>query len=353
VALSDGVFLTIAVMAYLVAMLLHAADFAFGRQSHVARAATRELVGAGVGAGLDGSAPSTGSLAVDGGDAALDAGEDSRGGTGWGAGLVSGGFGVTAGEGKAEKGQWLLTAALGVTWIAALAHAATVVTRSLDAGRMPWGNMYEYVMTGTLLASAIWLTIAALRPAVRHLGLFVVLMQVLLTGVAGIVLRKPLAPLAPALDSFWFVVHVGSVITATGLFLVGFAASVMFLIRSGYDEGKRTWLYPYGRLLTNAATAERLSFRLHAFAFPIWTFGVTAGAIWAEAAWGRYWGWDPKEVWAFISWVVYAGYLHARATPSVSKRTAAWIAVVGWLTMMMNLFGVNIFLSGLHSYGGV
>lgn len=332
-------------MAYLVAMLLHAADFAFGRQSHVARAATRELVGAG-------GVP----VSLEDGEHDPDPVERDQQALGsrlTGSGsskVVAGGFGV---EGQGASAQRLLLAALGVTWIAGAAHLATVVARSLDAGRMPWGNMYEYVMTGTLLATGIWLTIAVLRPAVRHLGLFVVLMQVLLTGVAGIVLRKPLAPLAPALDSFWFVVHVGSVITATGLFLVGFAASVMFLIRSGYDEGKRTWLYPYGRLLTNAATAERLSFRLHAFAFPIWTFGVAAGAIWAEAAWGRYWGWDPKEVWAFISWVVYAGYLHARATPSISKRTAAWIAVVGWLTMMMNLFGVNIFLSGLHSYGGV
>jgi cytochrome c-type biogenesis protein CcsB len=98
---------------------------------------------------------------------------------------------------------------------------------------------------------------------------------------------------------------------------------------------------------------ERLAFRLTAFSFPIWTFGVAAGSIWAEAAWGRYWGWDPKEVWAFISWVVYAGYLHARATPSVKRTTVAWIAVLGFLTMLMNLFGVNIFLTGLHSYAGV
>jgi cytochrome c-type biogenesis protein CcsB len=127
----------------------------------------------------------------------------------------------------------------------------------------------------------------------------------------------------------------------------------MYLLRSGYDAGKRGFLYPYGRLFPEAAKVERLSFRLHAFAFPIWTFAVAAGAIWAEAAWGRYWGWDPKETWAFISWIVYAGYLHARATPSVKRQTAAIIAIVGWLTMMMNLFGVNIFLSGLHSYGGL
>ncbi len=319
----DGVFLTLTVSGYMVAMLLHAADFAFGPQSHVARAAVREreLVGAGGPAVVE-DAPHP--------YAAPEVAPSSE-----------------------PRSRWLLPAALIVTVFAGAAHLATVLARSLEAGRMPWGNMYEYVMTGTLLATAIWLFIAVKKPGVRHLGLFLVLTQVLLTGVAGIVLRKPVAPLVPALDSVWYVVHVGSIITATGLFLVGFAASVMYLIRSGYDAGKRTWFYPYGRLLANAETAERLSFRLHALAFPIWTFGVAAGAVWAEAAWGRYWGWDPKEVWAFISWVIYAGYLHARATPSVSKRTAAWIAVIGWLTMMMNLFGVNIFFTGLHSYGGV
>ncbi len=98
---------------------------------------------------------------------------------------------------------------------------------------------------------------------------------------------------------------------------------------------------------------ERLTFRLTVFAFPVWTFAVIAGAIWAEAAWGRYWAWDPKETWAFISWVVYAGYLHARSTPSIKRTTVAWIVVLAWATMLMNLFGVNLFFEGLHSYADV
>ena len=92
---------------------------------------------------------------------------------------------------------------------------------------------------------------------------------------------------------------------------------------------------------------------MHAFAFPIWTFAIICGAIWAEAAWGRYWGWDPKETWSFVAWVIYAGYLHARATPSVKRTVATWIAVLGWVAMMVNLFGVNLVISGLHSYAGV
>jgi cytochrome c-type biogenesis protein CcsB len=323
--LSDKVFLTLTVMSYLAAMLVHAAEYAFGRQSHVARAAVRdnarELVGAG-------GPPVTSDLAAD-----LDK--------------------MTQQVELPAKPHWLLRSAIAITWLAFLSHAATVVLRSLAAGRMPWGNMYEYVMTGTLVGTAVWLVIATRKPSVRHLGLFITFIQVMLTGIAGMLLFKPIGPLVPALDSYWYVVHVGTIILATGLLLVGFAASAMYLLRSGYDAGKRGGLYPYGRLLADAAAVERLSFRLHALAFPIWTFAVAAGAIWAEAAWGRYWGWDPKETWAFISWIVYACYLHARATPSISRRATAWIAVAGWATMMMNLFGVNIFMSGLHSYGGV
>jgi cytochrome c-type biogenesis protein CcsB len=340
-------------MAYLVAMLLHAADYAFGRQSHIAKAAVREreLVGAG------------GPSVVEG-DAALGADEsDEVGGQAAGApvqravesarlgGYAAGGPVQRAGE--RQRKLSLLQLAVAVTFLAGTAHLATVVTRALAAGRMPWGNMYEFVLTVTFLGTAIWLAAAMAKPEIRHLGLFVALVQVLLTGVAGVVLQKPVGPLVPALDSYWFVIHVGSVATASGLFIVGFAASMMYLLRSGYDAGKRGGLYPYGRLFANAETVERLAFRLHAFAFPIWTFGVAAGAIWAEVAWGRYWGWDPKETWAFISWIGYAAYLHARATPSVSRRTSAWIAILAFATMLMNLFGVNLFFEGLHSYGGV
>ena len=137
------------------------------------------------------------------------------------------------------------------------------------------------------------------------------------------------------------------------MFLLGVVPAVDVPDPRRLRAGQRSFPYPLGRRMPAAATLERLTFRLHAFAFPIWTFAVIAGAIWAEAAWGRYWGWDPKETWAFISWVVYAGYLHARATPSVKRTVATWIAVLGFLTMLMNLFGVNLFFSGLHSYSGV
>ncbi|HEU5108665.1 MAG TPA: c-type cytochrome biogenesis protein CcsB, partial [Micromonosporaceae bacterium] len=185
----------------------------------------------------------------------------------------------------------------------------------------------------------------------RHLGLYVALAMVLLLGAAGMIAYTPIEPLVPALNSYWFVIHVSMAILSSGLFLLGFVPAAMFLVRTGHDQGKGRFPYTLGPRLPAADALERLTFRMHAFAFPIWTFAaLIAGPIWAEAAWGRYWAWDPKETWAFISWVVYAGYLHARATPSVRRTTATWIAVVGFLTMLMNLFGVNLFFDGLHSY---
>ncbi|MEU8005002.1 c-type cytochrome biogenesis protein CcsB [Catellatospora sp. NPDC049111] len=327
--LSDGL-LVVTLLSYLVAMLLHAGEYAFGTRGRIANAAAapaaapaRELVGAG--APVVEKAPHAYAAPAE----------------------------PSAAAGGRSRASWLGPAAVGATILGAVAHVVTVVTRGIAAERLPFGNMYEFVLSITALGSVIWLGTLFFQRQVRHLGLFVMLFEVLLVGVAGMILYTPVGPLVPALDSYWFGIHIGAVITSSSLFMVAGAASIMYLVRTGYDNGKRGFLYAFGGRLANAEAVERLSFRLHAFAFPIWTFGVTAGAIWAEVAWGRYWGWDPKEVWAFISWVVYAGYLHARATPSIKRSTAAWIAVIGFLTMMMNLFGVNIFFTGLHSYGGV
>src|SRR5690606_37032256 len=158
------------------------------------------------------------------------------------------------------------------------------------------------------------------------------------------------APLIPALQSAWLKIHVSAAATASGLLLLAFIPAALFLIRSGYDADKRRFPYGLGRGLPAADTLERLSFRLHAFAFPIWTLAIICGAIWAESAWGRYWGWDPKETWSFVSWVAYAAYLHARATPSVKRTTATWFAVAAWGTMVINLYVINFVAVGLHSY---
>jgi cytochrome c-type biogenesis protein CcsB len=317
-ALSDQL-LVVAIMAYVVAMVCSAAEYAFGARGPVARVATRQLVTVGAPSGdLGPKTPDP-------------RGQESK---------ISGRRAALAGR-----------AAVAATVLAALAHLAFLVTRGIAADRMPWGNMYEFIGSVTFVGVVGWLVVLVRRPAVRHLGLFVALAMVLLLGAAGMIAYTPVEPLVPALNSYWFVIHVSAAILSSGVFLLGFVPASMYLVRTGYDQGKRRFPYTLGPRVPAADALERLTFRMHAFAFPIWTFAaLIAGPVWAEAAWGRYWGWDPKETWAFISWVVYAGYLHARATPSVRRTTATWIAVIGFLTMLMNLFGVNLFFDGLHSY---
>ena len=249
---------------------------------------------------------------------------------------------------------WIAVAATG---LGALAHGGCLLTRGLAAGRVPWGNMYEFVLAVTLVGVLAWLALLTRRPAVRPIGLYITLATVILLGLAGMRLYAPAGPLVPALNSYWLKIHVSAAAVASGIFLLGFIAATGYLIRLARDRATTAGRPPgfvasLGRHLPATGSLERLAFQLHAVAFPIWTFAVVAGAIWAEAAWGRYWGWDPKETWAFISWVVYAGYLHARATPSVKRPVVAWLAVLGWATMMFNLFAVNLVIAGLHSYAG-
>src|SRR5690606_8818025 len=323
--------LPVAVLAYLVAMLGYLAEYAFGGRGMVARAAARparELVGAGVGG--SGSAAPAGDAGV------LTAGVLTRDPS-------------TAPEVK--KGPLHAGAvAVWFTVFAAIAHLATLVTRGLAAGRVPWGNMYEFVLALSLVGVVTWLALVVARPALRPLGLFVALAMVLILGFAGMVLYTEAAPLVPALNSYWLKIHVSAAAIASGLLLIGFVPAVLFLIRSAYDRGKRSFPASIGARLPEAEALERLTFRLHAFAFPIWTFAIMAGAIWAEAAWGRYWGWDPKETWSFVSWVAYAAYLHARVTPSVKRTVATWFAVAAWITMMVDLYVINFVAVGLHSY---
>jgi cytochrome c-type biogenesis protein CcsB len=311
--------MAVTVLSYLAAMVFYAAEYAFGNKSHIGRAAqrpARQLVGAGA------PVPPP---ADDVEEAPAPA--------------------------RRDRGILLGRIAVGFNWLAFALHLGTVVTRGIAADRMPWGNMYEFTLTVTLVGSAVWLGVLTRKPELRHLGLFAALALVMLLGADGLIAYAPVGPLVPALNSYWFIIHVSTIILASGIFLIGAVPAAMFLVRAGYDEGKRRFPYSLGAKVPEAALLERLTFRLHAFAFPLFTFGaLIAGPIWAEASWGRYWGWDPKEVWAFISWIVYASYLHARATPSVKRTVATWIAILGFATMLMNLFGVNLFFSGLHSY---
>jgi cytochrome c-type biogenesis protein CcsB len=240
----------------------------------------------------------------------------------------------------------LLTAA------GALTHTGVLVARGLATDRLPWGNMYEFATAVVLVAVVAFLVLAQRSPGLRHLGLFVLAPVVVCMVAIGLFLYVEGGPLVAALRSSWLAVHVTTAILGFGIFFVSGIASVLYLVRSRHEArgGDATSL---AARMPTAATLDRVAHRTAVFGFPIWTFAVIAGAIWAESAWGRFWGWDPKETWAFIAWVVYAAYLHARTTAGWRGRPAAWVNVVGLAVMVFNLLYVNMVSSGLHSYGGV
>lgn len=238
-----------------------------------------------------------------------------------------------------------------LTVLGAGLHLAMLVTRGFAAQRVPWGNMYEFTAAISLVAVIAWLVVLRRRPELRRLGAFVLLPVIILMFLAGTVLYTQTAPVVPALRSYWLAIHVSAAVIASGILLLAGVASVLYLLRRVHenDPAKLAWT----SRLPSADVLDRVAYRATAIAFPIWTFAVITGAIWAEAAWGRYWGWDPKETTAFIAWIVYACYLHARSTAGWRGPRAAVINVVGFAVMVFNLFFVNLVVTGLHSYAGV
>jgi cytochrome c-type biogenesis protein CcsB len=235
--------------------------------------------------------------------------------------------------------------------LGALLQLAAIVLRGLAVHRAPWGNMYEYGMAVTFITVVTWLIVMWKFP-VRHLTGFLLLPVVILMFVNGTMLYTIAAPVQPALQSYWLVIHVSAAIIGSGVFLVPGVASVLYLFRAAYEKDD-TKFARFASKLPAADVLDRIAYRTTIFAFPVFTFGVLCGAVWAESAWGRFWGWDPKETVAFIAWVVYAAYLHSRATAGWRGARAAAINIVGFAAIIFNLFFVNLVTAGLHSYAGV
>jgi len=230
-----------------------------------------------------------------------------------------------------------------------------IVLRGVAAGRTPWANMYEFTLVGSFIAMVVFLVLN-LRRDVRFLGAFVTGIVTLFLVVGLNSFHVAATGVQPALQNYWLVLHVGVAIAATGIFTVSFVMSALQLLRDGRDSGTPFLTRPGFRWLDRMptpGTLESMSFRLNAVGFVMWTFTIIGGAIWAEDAWGRYWGWDPKEVWSFVIWVVYAAYLHARTTRGWSGRRAAWFVVVGYACVLFNFTGVNLIFNGKHSYSGI
>ena len=318
-----------AMVVYTGAMVCYAAELAFGnRRARRVSAAEPELVTVG-------AAAPTASVAttVEPAGSSYDESEPDRS--------------------LRSRGDRMGRIGVSLTVLAFLLHAGAVVARGVAAGRMPWGNMFEFSTAGALAVTGVYLVLLARKP-VRYLGLFVVGPVLLVLGLAVTVLYTEAEQLVPALKSVWLGIHVTAAIVAMGLFTVGFSQTILYLIQARRErvpeaERSRNFMDHF----PTAAALDRAAYRMHAFVFPLWTFAIMAGAIWAENAWGRYWGWDPKEVWSFITWVAYAAYLHARATAGWRGHKAAYVALAAYGTILFNYLVVNIWLVGFHSYSGV
>ncbi|WP_205730020.1 c-type cytochrome biogenesis protein CcsB [Blastococcus sp. TF02-8] len=255
------------------------------------------------------------------------------------------------------SGRAALLGRVGValTVLAAVAQAGVLVTRGMATGRLPWGNVYEFGTAVVLVAVLAFLVTVHRVPEARRLGIFVVGPAALALVLIGLFLYTQAGPLVAALRSAWLAVHVTAAVVGFGTFMVSGIANVLYLVRLRRDSARGSDSCGEGgrsSRLPSAATLDVVGHRTAVFGFPIWTFAVIAGAIWAESAWGRFWGWDPKETWAFIAWVIYAAYLHARSTAGWRGRPAAWINVLGLAAMVFNLLYVNYVSTGLHSYAG-
>jgi cytochrome c-type biogenesis protein CcsB len=346
-------FLLAAVVIYAFAMLAFACDFAFGRKQ--APAAGQVPAPALVGA-APAEAAGPGTLAEV--PAAPPAGP-GRGysvpGQGAGATAVAGAGGGAAGSGRDRLSRWV-AAAVALTCAGLAAHTTGVVLRGLSVHRLPWGDMYEFVTALTCVAVAFFLAVM-IRYRAYYLGLFVMIAVVLVLGLAETVIYTPAGPLVPALQSYWLAIHVTAMTLATGVFFVAAVIGVTYLfvdrharrVAAGRSAGADGIL----RRLPGPEALDRLAYRTVVFGFPIWTFGVMAGAIWADKAWGSYWSWDPTETWAFITWVVYACFLHARATAGWRGRRAAYIQLAGFGCVLFNVLVVSLVIPGLHSYAGL
>ena len=246
---------------------------------------------------------------------------------------------------------------LSLAFIATIVLTAGVILRGIAASRVPWANLYEYSITGALILMMIFL-ISIRVPEVRILATFVVGFVLLVLGTAVSLFYVEVQSLMPALQSFWLVIHVLVALLATAFFSIAAALSTAYLLKTAnwVQKAKTKGVENFKRVMEifpKKETLEQLAYRFNIIGFILWSFTLIAGAIWAERAWHRYWGWDTKEVWTFIIWTIYAGYLHANATRGWTGKRAVWLGLVGFAAVVFNFTIVNMFFKGLHVYSGL
>ena len=258
---------------------------------------------------------------------------------------------VKAAVAETRSAPRYVRAALALTWVAWIIEVGATVLRGVAAARVPWANMFEFSLTATSIMIGVFL-FANFWQDLRFIGAYITGFVTIALGVAAVGFYVDVIPLQPALQSIWLVIHVAVATLGTGFFALGAALSVVQLLRSRRDNGGLTRA-KFLDTVPTTANLENLAYRLNIVGFVLWTFTLIAGAVWAERAWGRYWGWDTKEVWTFVIWVLYAGYIHARATRGWRGSRSAWLSIVGFAAVVFNFTIVNVFFKGLHAYSGL
>ncbi|GAA2515210.1 c-type cytochrome biogenesis protein CcsB [Kocuria salsicia] len=239
--------------------------------------------------------------------------------------------------------------------IAFALHVFAVVSRGVAADRVPWANMYEFCSTGAMVVAGVYLVTLIFKD-LRFVGPMVSGLVLIMLCLATIAFPTPVSPLQPALQSYWLIIHVSIAVAASGIFTITFAMAVLQLLQSRREKrlalGQESRM-GFLRAVPSSVTLENFAFRLNSVGFVFWTFTLAAGAIWADQAWGRFWGWDTKEVWTFVVWTVYAAYMHARVTRGWNGNRSAWLAIAGYMCVVFNFTVVNTLFPGLHSYSGL
>ncbi|MDO5701327.1 MAG: c-type cytochrome biogenesis protein CcsB [Bowdeniella nasicola] len=240
-------------------------------------------------------------------------------------------------------------AGMAVTMLATILLGIGVVTRGFAAGHVPWSNMYEFTISFTFVSLVIFLVLSARRD-LRDVGVLMTLGASVLLGIAVVVLYTRADGIAPILDHYWLAIHVPLAIGGVGVFGVAALIAVLQLMKDRAGAEPTSRLGHLTERLPSVGSLERLAHRFTAVGFVLWTFTIIAGAIWANSAWTRPWGWDAKEVWSFVIWVIFAAYLHARATRGWTGRRSAYLILTGFIAILINLFVINYFVPSKHSY---
>ena len=240
-----------------------------------------------------------------------------------------------------------------LVWVGVALHLVAFVTRGLAANRFPLGNLYEYI----LFMTAVIMVVAAVvvqRKNWHTVWPWLLFPMVIAMFLNSTVFHMQAAPVVPALQSYWMPVHVSTVSIGASVGLVSGAFALLYLLRMRQPRGEEHgFLGAILRPLPDAKTLDQIAYKTAVVTLPLFGIGIVFGAIWAEVAWGRFWGWDAKETVSMITWILYAAYLHARATAGWKSTAAAWINVFAMAMTIFNMTYVNTVIAGLHSYAGL